>query len=182
MKYLSNLYDATFKKNRGKASEGFIRPTLSEFFMSNKDFTEIETETSPILNPESEGFLDETGRTVDAQGEGIWRTSVNTLTTGKYYIEHNALNITDKISIQLLILDTTNNSVLVEVWGYNYLNYKTTNYIVRNDDIVGYRLDIDNKTVDVYVNNAFALTYDWVGGNDGIKLKAGVELHGSSAT
>jgi len=41
MKELSELYNATFKKNRGKAKEGFIRPTLSEYFMTHKDFTEI---------------------------------------------------------------------------------------------------------------------------------------------
>lgn len=38
---LSDLYDANFKKVRGKASEGFIRPTLSQFLMSNNDFVEI---------------------------------------------------------------------------------------------------------------------------------------------
>jgi len=41
MRNLSELYNANFKKNRGKASEGWIRPTLGEFFMSNKDFQEI---------------------------------------------------------------------------------------------------------------------------------------------
>lgn len=41
MKELSELYNATFKKNRGKAKEGYIRPTLSEFFTTNKDFVEI---------------------------------------------------------------------------------------------------------------------------------------------
>jgi hypothetical protein len=43
MTTLSNLYNATFKEIRGKAAQGFIRPTLSEFFMSHKDFVEIES-------------------------------------------------------------------------------------------------------------------------------------------
>lgn len=43
MKNLSNLYNATFKEIRGKASQGFVRPTLSEFFMTHKDFVEIES-------------------------------------------------------------------------------------------------------------------------------------------
>jgi hypothetical protein len=43
MKNLSDLYDANFKKIRGKAAQGFVRPTLSEFFMSHKDFVEIES-------------------------------------------------------------------------------------------------------------------------------------------
>jgi hypothetical protein len=40
MATLSNIYNANFKKVRGKASQGFVRPTLSEFFMSNKDFVD----------------------------------------------------------------------------------------------------------------------------------------------
>jgi hypothetical protein len=41
MRYLSNLYKATFKKIRGKAKDGFIRPTLCQFFKTNKDFSEV---------------------------------------------------------------------------------------------------------------------------------------------
>jgi hypothetical protein len=40
MKNLSELYDANFKKVRGKSTQGFIRPTIGEYFMTNKDFTE----------------------------------------------------------------------------------------------------------------------------------------------
>jgi hypothetical protein len=38
---LSDLYDANFKKLRGKAAQGFIRPTLGQYFMTHKDFYEI---------------------------------------------------------------------------------------------------------------------------------------------
>jgi hypothetical protein len=38
---LSDLYKAYFKKVRGKASKGWIRPTIGEYFMTHKDFTEI---------------------------------------------------------------------------------------------------------------------------------------------
>jgi hypothetical protein len=41
MRYLSELYNATFKKIRGKAKQNFIRPTLCEFLMTHKDFIEI---------------------------------------------------------------------------------------------------------------------------------------------
>jgi hypothetical protein len=47
MKNISELYNATFKKNRGKAKDGFIRPTLSQYFMSNRDFVEVSS--GPIL-------------------------------------------------------------------------------------------------------------------------------------
>lgn len=43
MTTLSNIYHANFKKIRGKAAQGFVRPTLSEFFMSHKYFVEIES-------------------------------------------------------------------------------------------------------------------------------------------
>jgi hypothetical protein len=43
MKLLSELYDVTLKRGiRGKASEGFIRPTIGENFMTHRDFEEIE--------------------------------------------------------------------------------------------------------------------------------------------
>jgi hypothetical protein len=47
MRYLSNLYKATFKKIRGKAYKGWIRPTIGEFFMTHKDFTEVTSD--PLL-------------------------------------------------------------------------------------------------------------------------------------
>jgi len=41
MKSLEILYKAWFKKNRGKAEEGFIRPTIQEFFTTHPDYVEI---------------------------------------------------------------------------------------------------------------------------------------------
>ena len=42
MRLLSDLYNVTLKKGiRGKAKEGFVRPTIGEFFMSDRDFEEI---------------------------------------------------------------------------------------------------------------------------------------------
>jgi hypothetical protein len=38
---LSDLYDANFKKIRGKSAQGFVRPTVGEYFMTHKDFIEI---------------------------------------------------------------------------------------------------------------------------------------------
>jgi hypothetical protein len=46
IKVLSELYNATFKKNRGAAAQGFIRPTLGQYFMTHKDFTEVEMDIS----------------------------------------------------------------------------------------------------------------------------------------
>ena len=41
MTLLSNIYDVV-NNNRGKAGAGFIRPTLSEHFMTDHDFVEVE--------------------------------------------------------------------------------------------------------------------------------------------
>lgn len=43
IKILSELYNATFKKNRGVAAQGFIRPTLGQYFMTHKDFSYVIT-------------------------------------------------------------------------------------------------------------------------------------------
>jgi len=45
---ISELYHSTKKRGlRGKAKQGFIRPTISEFFMSNCDYIEIPSVTVP---------------------------------------------------------------------------------------------------------------------------------------
>ena len=53
MKLLSDLYNVTLKRGiRGKASEGFVRPTIGENFMSHRDFKETIsfTATGGIIN------------------------------------------------------------------------------------------------------------------------------------
>ena len=43
MPLLSDLYDISSRGNiRGKSNEGFVRPTIGEFFMSDRDFEEVE--------------------------------------------------------------------------------------------------------------------------------------------
>jgi len=57
MTLLSEIYDVTLKRGiRGKAKENLIRPTVSEFFMSNHDFEEIESSTYNGINPAYSGF------------------------------------------------------------------------------------------------------------------------------
>jgi hypothetical protein len=58
---LSNIYKAYFKKNRGKASEGFIRPTIGEYFMTHKDFVEIESTSGGWLRTFSGDIGDDSG-------------------------------------------------------------------------------------------------------------------------
>lgn len=42
MKLLSELYNVTLKRGiRGKAKEGFVRPTIGENFMTHRDFKEV---------------------------------------------------------------------------------------------------------------------------------------------
>lgn len=42
MTLLSEIYDVTLKRGiRGKASEGFVRPTVGECFMTHRDFKEV---------------------------------------------------------------------------------------------------------------------------------------------
>jgi len=47
MTNLTDIYKIVHK-NRGKAKEGFIRPTIGESFMSNKNFQEIVPEILPF--------------------------------------------------------------------------------------------------------------------------------------
>jgi len=50
MTNLTDIYKIVHK-NRGKAKEGFIRPTIGESFMSNKNFQEIVPEIVPEILP-----------------------------------------------------------------------------------------------------------------------------------
>lgn len=46
MTLLSEIYDVTLKRsNRGANKQGWVRPTLGEFFMTHRDFTRIEAQT-----------------------------------------------------------------------------------------------------------------------------------------
>lgn len=48
MSLLSELYDVTLKKpNRGMAKEGYIRPTIGEFFMTHKDYSQVLSYRQP---------------------------------------------------------------------------------------------------------------------------------------
>jgi hypothetical protein len=165
---LSDLYDATFKKNRGKAAQGLIRPTLSEFFMSHKDFVEVELESSPILNPETGGFLDVL---TEHGGSGDYKeaSSVNTLTSGKYYIEHKIWISTRASSVHLYIIDSNNANNYILIWGFNFNSWPDA-YMVSEGDIIGYKIDVDNKEIGVYRNNNYVETKIW--SFDSIYLKA----------
>lgn len=49
---LTDIYDVVYKTRRGKAKDGFIRPTITQFFTSS-DYTEIFSNKPPVANPDN---------------------------------------------------------------------------------------------------------------------------------
>lgn len=74
MKFLSELYDVTLKRGiRGKASEGFVRPTIGESFMSHRDFQEVPAVIDPYFSDVNRGIILNNGTRVESSSyPGSW--------------------------------------------------------------------------------------------------------------
>lgn len=178
MKLLSDLYKVTLKRGiRGKAKEGFVRPTIGENFMSHKDFIKV---VSSKFMPETLGFLDVIEH---PDWAGIWwkkvttKESVNILTKGKWYLEQNILYIYHPTSARINILDADTDVMLASAAGYakslaGYL------YIANAGDVMGLAVDVDSRKADVYENGNLKGTLTW-DNNYPLKLVAALQNHGT---
>lgn len=74
---LSELYNISSKGNiRGKAKQGFIRPTIGEFFMSHRDFEEIRLSNSIAIPFDTESnYTLEDGAKIEISG-GVGKLSL----------------------------------------------------------------------------------------------------------
>lgn len=93
MTLLSDIYDVTLKReNRGAAKDGYIRPTLGEYFVTNKDFQQIYSNFlyPTSWDPEKSaacGMID-FNRTIDGwPSNGVTTLSKFGATENKYYWE-----------------------------------------------------------------------------------------------
>lgn len=152
MKTLSELYNADFKKNRGKAAEGFVRPTIGEYFMTHKDFTEVDSkfvlhdifgDSSSVATYAFSGDAKDSGKNYD----GIWAGNEQYVQEnsrdwayfdGNSYIYSN-FN-TDSIKTYSLFLksSTLPNNASYILNATNYCFYIKNNYLTFNNSIAYY--------------------------------------------
>lgn len=177
MKLLSELYKVTLKKSiRGKASEGFIRPTIGQSFMSHKDFIEV---VNYRFMPETLGFLDVIEH---PHWDGGWwkkhtvKESVNVLSDGKWYLEQNVLYIFDPTSMYIEIVNADDGTRLAIDGGYT----RSSGYslLLHTGDVMGLAIDVDNRRADFYENGVLKNTLIWPEYHP-LKLKTALQNHGT---
>lgn len=171
---LSEIYDVTLKRgNRGANKLGWIRPTVGEFFMTNKDFRKILNFTPTIWDRSTAGpnvtIID------DYTVEGINRDGCRTvmgLTSGKFYVEISVITL-GWLNIGLCQPGISHNGTLLyassqlPVWDtdYNKIYNENNTYIVtpnsENGMIVGMAINIDDKEVEFFKNGTSLGTAYW---------------------
>ena len=186
MPLLTEIYDVTLKLDiRGKAKEGFVRPTLSECFMSHKDFTAIPSAQDLFFDKITNGvtitnnnltstFDDYTG------SRGWWGLAISNIskTSGKWYIEFLVNDNTDPTyaGLGIGLLDPNNYSSSYSYFSEKSLFWFTTSglYVAYppdghysggggvsmvNGDVIALSFDIDNYIFKMYKNNVLQHTY-----------------------
>lgn len=177
---LTEIYDVTLKKDlRDAAKEGFVRPTISQSFMTHKDFVEIPSAIPAIFDTTrkatdialSSGNLIATN---NASYDYGW-VSVSIAPTleinSKTYVEFEIIDrYADNIMLGLIFSEetfnynsnnsylnnSTNRSVVLSANGYNYFpNSGVVSGQYGVGDIIGITFDTSTKKVTFYNNNVF---------------------------
>jgi hypothetical protein len=169
---LSDLYDANFKKVRGKSAEGFIRPTVGEYFVTHKDFTEIHKQNSNVdlskfnnvIYVDSVNGNDLTGNGDENNPYYSLNHAINTANTGDairlldgVYTIYQAVDlftyknlsyIGNEIKTEIVIQNTQLNASLDSKQAYFYkLVFKASDTLTGDTRSIMYFEASDNKIV-----------------------------------
>lgn len=175
-KLLSNVYDVTLKRGiRGKAADGFVRPTLSQFFTTDHDFSEVNS-----INPAYFAPFPGMGGSIVISNDNL--TFTNPIgnwygpyvpiekTTGKWYIEFEQ----DPAGASFIGVRTSTEPLLypnhyAPAKHITYLSgslYHSAGYslaigtIPPGGTVMQVSYDIDNRIFKVYSQGSVIYTYD----------------------
>jgi len=151
---------------RGKASEGFIRPTIKQFFTS-ADFEEIESYTFPgfdtmaiMTNGVSGAVISDAGRrvTYSSSEDGAANSDIS-VTSEKYYFEIHvqALDMTHLGIASGPAYEVLNKYGVIPFYCSIHASIADSVQVRKFDsgDIVGFAVDLIDFTVDYYINNVW---------------------------
>lgn len=173
---ISGLYTTGSRGNlRGKASEGFIRPTIKQFFTS-EDFEEIKsfTPTTMDLVRKPSEITIENGRIHPLYYNKAPRTVLNGVSEGKYYWE---VTVHNNLSINIGIFSESGLATgdypitapgfiaphSIGWYGATLVGHMDTQGSVsyfpspQNGDIMAFALDCDNLTLKCFLNGVLTL-------------------------
>jgi len=167
MAQLIDIYDIGSRGNlRGKAAEGFIRPTIKQFFTS-EDFEEIESYTFPGFDTMAVMTNGVAGAQIQNAGTRVYYPSNEdgaansdiSVTSEKYYFEIDVVNL----DITFLGIASGPAYVSLGVYGVIPFYCSISSSILNapqdrkfdSGDTVGFAVDLINFTVDYYINNVW---------------------------
>lgn len=186
---LSEIYDVTLKRqNRGAAKSGWVRPTIGEFFMTHRDFQEINKPTMSIrydVNNSASFFTfseNDTKATATITRWTIARTAPEITTKSYFEVQHlDAWALMVGVITENHAVDGITHTYIgrksasydpgveygwsIDYGGRCFHNNETGDYIITGvpfdqGDVIGVAVDPPNGKIWFSVNGSWVLNGD----------------------